>query len=104
LLINAITHGEPNTPIDVSIRSDKSRFELSVANSGPPIPKEIVKKLFEPFSRGERESSSKKSLGLGLYIAAEIAKAHDGKITVSSSEGEGTRFIFTMPNKSSKKR
>ncbi|RUL61537.1 GAF domain-containing sensor histidine kinase [Dyella dinghuensis] len=104
LLINAITHGNPDTPVDVSIRSDKHHFELSVANSGPAIPKDIAKKLFEPFSRGERESSSKKSLGLGLYIAAEIAKAHDGKITVSSNQSEGTRFVFTMPNKASKKR
>jgi signal transduction histidine kinase len=104
LLINAITHGEPNTPINVSVRSDKNHFEFSVANSGPPIPKEIVKKLFEPFSRGERESSSKKSLGLGLYIAAEIAKAHDGKITVSSTEGEGTCFAFTMPNRPARQR
>jgi signal transduction histidine kinase len=104
LLVNAITHGSPDTPVDVFVRSDKNYFQLIVANSGPPIPEEIVKKLFEPFSRGERESSSKKSLGLGLYIAAEIAKAHDGKITVSSNEGEGTRFVFTMPNKSAKKR
>jgi signal transduction histidine kinase len=104
LLVNAITHGSPNTPVDVSVRSDKSYFQLSVANSGPPIPEEIVKKLFEPFSRGERESSNKKSLGLGLYIAAEIAKAHEGKITVSSNENEGTRFVFTMPNKSARNR
>jgi signal transduction histidine kinase len=103
LLTNAITHGERDTPIDVSIHSDKDTFQLSVTNSGPPIPQDVAKKLFEPFSRGERESSNKKSLGLGLYIAAEIAKAHNGKITVSSTKEQGTRFVFSMPSKPSGK-
>jgi signal transduction histidine kinase len=99
LLVNAVTHGEGDTPVDVSIHSDKNRFELSVINSGPLIPQDIAKKLFEPFSRGERESSNMKSLGLGLYIAAEIAKAHNGKIIVSSTKEHGTRFVFSMPSK-----
>lgn len=99
LLTNAITHGEAQTPIDITARSDRDIFELNVTNSGPPIPEPIIKKLFEPFSRDERESSSKKSLGLGLYIAAEIAKAHRGTLKVSSTAEDGTRFTFRMPRR-----
>jgi signal transduction histidine kinase len=103
LLVNAITHGEPDAPVSASIHSDRNSFQLSVTNSGPPIPHDVAKKLFEPFSRGERDSSNRKSLGLGLYIAAEIAKAHNGKIMVSSTKEQGTRFVFSMPSKPSRK-
>ena len=52
-------------------------------------------KLFEPFFR-EKERASKQGLGLGLYIASQIAKAHEGTLTVTSN-AEETRFVFTMP-------
>ena len=51
--------------------------------------------LFQPFFRGAVRPS-RNGLGLGLYIASEIAKAHDGKIDVTSTDEE-TRFTFTMP-------
>ncbi|MCK1675155.1 sensor histidine kinase [Bradyrhizobium sp. 150] len=53
------------------------------------------KRLFQPFYRGEAHGRSQ-GLGLGLYIAAEIAKAHGGTIEVDSSKTE-TRFMFRMP-------
>jgi signal transduction histidine kinase len=70
-------------------------FELSVANAGHPIPQEAMARLFLPFSRG-RVQSSQQGLGLGLYISAEIAKAHGGTLDAVSSEAE-TRFTFRMP-------
>jgi signal transduction histidine kinase len=51
--------------------------------------------LFEPFFRGDVRPSGE-GLGLGLYIASEIAKAHGGTLDVTSSGGE-TRFTFRMP-------
>ena len=60
------------------------------------IPEEIVHRLFEPFSRGA-EREGQEGLGLGLYIATEIAKAHRGELSVASAGGE-TRFTFRMPN------
>jgi sigma-B regulation protein RsbU (phosphoserine phosphatase) len=54
-----------------------------------------MERLFSPFSRGEVHSS-KQSLGLGLYIANEIAKAHGGDIDVTSTD-ELTCFTFRMP-------
>ena|ERR1700730_3797820 len=70
-------------------------FELSVSNQGYPIPAETIKDLFKPFVRATARPSQP-SLGLGLYIASEIARAHGGTLTVESLYDE-TRFTFRMP-------
>ena len=93
LLGNALTHGGPTSRL--SFTRDGS-FELWVANAGEPIPEAAMKNLFEQFFRGEARAS-RQGLGLGLYIASQIAKAHDGALTVTSSPTE-TRFTFTMPS------
>lgn len=95
LLANALAHGEPDRPVWVRAACTADVFELSVSNQGPPIPPETVKRLFRPFARGA-DGPGREGLGLGLYIAAEVAKAHEGTLDVSSGEGE-TRFTFRMP-------
>lgn len=94
LLGNALTHGEPGKPVLVTAKTD-GRFELAVRNSGQAISPEAMARLFLPFARGEVRPS-KQGLGLGLYIASEIAKAHGGVIDVTSNEEE-TCFTFRMP-------
>lgn len=96
LLGNALTHGTSNQPIVVHAETREGSFELWVANAGEPIPEAAMEKMFEPFFRGEARAS-RQGLGLGLYIASQIAKAHDGALTVTSSPKE-TRFTFTMPS------
>jgi len=93
LLANALTHGASDKPIRVSATAGEGKFRLSVSNSGPPISPAIMKNLFLPFRRGE---GNKQGLGLGLFIASEIARAHGGALTVVSS-GQETRFTFQMP-------
>jgi PAS domain S-box-containing protein len=95
LLANAVTHGAPDEPIVVSAKLSGLDFELSVSNGGVPIPAEVIRRLFQPFYRGE-DNPSKQGLGLGLYIAHEIAKAHGGSLLVTSDATQ-TRFVFTMP-------
>ena len=95
LLGNAISHGAPDQPVRVDATAKDGAFELSVANGGAPIPEDARRRLFQPFYRGAAHGPSQ-GLGLGLYIAAEIAKAHGGTIEVNSSEAE-TRFTFRMP-------
>lgn len=96
LLGNAITHGGPGLPIELEAHTKPGAFVLSVANGGVPIPPAARAQLFQPFFRGAVRHSQH-GLGLGLFIVAEIAKAHGGSMEVSSSEEE-TRFTFTMPN------
>ena len=73
LLANAIKHGDPAQPVRVSARRDEAVFELSVANGGAAIPADVRPYLFQPFSRGGSRGH-RKGLGLGLYIASDIAR------------------------------
>ncbi|MEH6953022.1 PAS domain-containing sensor histidine kinase (plasmid) [Nitrobacter sp. NHB1] len=95
LVGNALSHGASNKPVRVSAKTENGQFTLSVANAGEPIPEAALDKLFEPFFRGEVRAS-RQGLGLGLHIAAQIAKAHEGTLTVKSTSQE-TRFSFVMP-------
>ena len=95
LLGNALTHGAASKPVFVRAETTNETFELWVANSGEPIPAAAMEKLFEPFFRGNAQAS-RQGLGLGLYIASQIAKAHAGELTASSTADE-TRFTFKMP-------
>lgn len=95
LLGNALTHGAADKPVRISATTDNGLFELWVANAGDPIPEAAMDQLFQPFFRGQVRASLQ-GLGLGLYIASEIAKAHEGTLTVKSSADE-TRFTFLMP-------
>jgi signal transduction histidine kinase len=95
LLGNAVTHGAAERPIRVRATTQDGKLELSVANAGEPIPSEAMERLFQPFYR-LAEQGSQQGLGLGLYIASEIARAHGGRIDVTSSPAE-TRFTFRMP-------
>lgn len=95
LLGNAITHGSEERPIVVEATVDDGDFLLAVANGGEPIPQAAMDRLFQPFYRGEVRPSMQ-GLGLGLYIASQIAQAHGGRIDVTSNETE-TKFTFQMP-------
>jgi len=99
LLSNAISHGAPTQPIRFEAVTREDRFVLTVVNAGDPIPADVRDRLFQPFFRGHARPSQQ-GLGLGLFIASEIAKAHEGDLDVSSTINE-TRFTFTMPRASS---
>lgn len=95
LLANAITHGRRDRPIALDASTQGALFVLSVTNAGEPIPGEVLERLFQPFFRGANRPSQN-GLGLGLFIASEVAKAHEGKLDVRS-DSEETVFTFTMP-------
>ena len=96
LLSNALSHGFKDTPVVVSATSENGNFNLCVTNSGEPIPASAMERLFRPFSRGEVKPGQQ-GLGLGLYIASEIANAHKGSLKVDSLEGQ-TTFTLVFPN------
>jgi signal transduction histidine kinase len=95
LLGNALAYGAPKLPIEVRAVTDGQSFELSVANGGDPIPSAALEKLFQPFTRGAVRPNQQ-GLGLGLFIASEVARSHSGTLGVTSSPEE-TRFTFRMP-------
>ena len=95
LLGNALTYGAAAMPIKVQATTDANILELSVSNAGDPIPAATLERLFQPFQRGAVRPHQQ-GLGLGLFIASEIAKAHGGALEAKSSP-EQTRFTFQMP-------
>lgn len=96
LVSNAVTHGDATSDVRVEAGMEDRVFELSVWNGGSPIAQADLPRLFQPFSRSQAPGASH-GLGLGLYIAAEIARAHGGTLQVESTETSGTRFFFRMP-------
>lgn len=96
LLGNAVTHGSTSAPIVVRAYSEEDEIVLSVINQGRPIPAQLMPLLFEPFTRSEAGQRGE-GLGLGLYIASQIARAHNGDVSVTSSVEEGTCFVARFP-------
>lgn len=92
LLGNAVTHGAHSSPVDVYAFMEKDQVVLSVTNQGAPIPGSLLPLLFHPFTRSEAGQRGE-GLGLGLYIASQIVTAHNGTLTVTSTEATGTRFV-----------
>jgi len=95
LLGNALSHGAADQPVLVHAATREGVFELSVSNAGEEIPPAAIERLFQPFARGAVRPDQA-GLGLGLYIASEIAKAHGGALSAASSPMQ-TRFTFLMP-------
>ena len=96
LIGNALTHGAHDQPVRITAYTDTEQFVLEVWNDGEPIPPESVSKIFEPFWRNST-SASRQGLGLGLHICSQIIRAHNGKLSVSSSAADGTRFTARLP-------
>ena len=92
LLINAIVHGDAAQPIKVMANIEEETLTLSVFNGGTPISADVIDKLFHPFWRNEKNKKTG-GLGLGLFIASQIAEAHKGSLMVHSDENE-TVFSF----------
>jgi signal transduction histidine kinase len=96
LLGNALTHGQLDSPIKISARVDDNDLVLEVWNAGEPIPTESLSKIFEPFWR-HSVAHSRNGLGLGLHICSQIVRAHQGRISVTSTRESGTQFTVRLP-------
>jgi signal transduction histidine kinase len=96
LLDNAIKYGRPGDRVEVALRLEAECARVSVADSGPGIAVEDLPHLFERFARGPGQTQSA-GFGLGLPLAREIARAHDGALEVESEPGRGSRFSVVLP-------
>jgi PAS domain S-box-containing protein len=100
LVGNAFQHAPPDAMIRVRSVIDGDRASIDVFNEGPAIRAEDLPRLFDPFARGKNAVTKQgRSIGLGLFIANQIAVAHGGAISVKSVAGEGTTFSVNLPTK-----
>ncbi|MBA1275417.1 PAS domain-containing sensor histidine kinase [Stutzerimonas azotifigens] len=97
LVGNSVAYGDLQRPITVTSQLENDTAFVSVHNYGPAIPASLLSGLFEPMTRGGEAESGVRSVGLGLFIVREIAKAHGGDVTVSSDEERGTLFTVSFP-------
>lgn len=97
LTANSVAYGDVQQPITISSRLEKGEAVVSVHNLGSVIPNVLMDRLFEPMTRGVGADSDVRSVGLGLFIVREIAKAHCGKVMVSSDTESGTTFAVHFP-------
>lgn len=73
-------------------KEDKHYIVVTIKDSGPGIPEDIKKKIFEPFY-----TTKIHGLGLGLTLTKNVVESHGGEIEVESAEGRGTTFIISLP-------
>lgn len=100
LVGNAGQHGAADTPVSVTLRGTADEVVVAVHNMGPVIPAGQMHLIFSPLkriARGATRPHDSGSMGLGLYIASEIVRAHGGRIDVASSEAAGTTFTVHLP-------
>lgn len=95
LLTNALKYTPPGGVVCVSAANVNDGVRFDVTDSGPGIPSQFQDRIFERFFRVPGQSSAS-GAGLGLAIAREIVLAHGGRISVESTEGQGSRFSFTL--------
>lgn len=92
---NAMKYGDGN-PITISIEENQQNVILKVRDQGIGIPEDKIEKIFDIYERAV-PSSNISGLGLGLFIANEVIKAHGGKIQVESKLGQGSVFYMILP-------
>lgn len=97
---NAAQYGAPGKPIVIDLVGEEQRVLLKVRNQGAVIPKDVLPTLFTSLVQLPEEEGNERarsSLGLGLFIARQIAEAHGGAIEVVSNEESGTVFTVEVP-------
>lgn len=96
LLDNALKYSKPGGQVQVGAWADDGRIRVSVRDHGEGIPPEDIPRIFERLYRGDK-SRSHRGLGLGLALVKAVLTAHGGDITVTSTVGQGSEFVFSLP-------
>lgn len=94
LLVNAVRHGRAPVAVSIDGTSDDA-VTLTVSDSGPGIPEDLLPILFDRFVRGDRARQETEGSGLGLSIARENALVHGGALTAHNDGG--AVFVLTLP-------
>lgn len=101
LVANALNHGDAEGEVRVNLKGNETDVVLDVQNFGPVVSESARQGMFQPPNSDSKvhrsDSAGSSGLGLGLYIAHQIAIAHQGTLDVVSTEVAGTTFTACLP-------
>lgn len=98
LITNAVKYGKDNGHVNVRVYTEKDSACVSVRDDGIGISADDLERIWNRFYQADRSRSDEmRGVGLGLSLAQQIARLHGGAITASSTPGEGSEFVFSMP-------
>ena len=98
ILDNAVKYNNDSIHISLETKLENDNYYITISDNGKGIKERDQKRIFEKFYRvNTGDVHDVKGLGLGLFYASQIVKAHQGKITINSREGLGTSFIIALP-------
>jgi signal transduction histidine kinase len=92
-------YNKPGGNISLKAVELTDHYEVSVSDDGIGMAPEVVVHLFEKFYRAKPTEDSISGTGLGLSICKTIIESHNGKISVQSKQGSGSKFTFQLPKK-----
>jgi signal transduction histidine kinase len=98
LLENALALSPEAEPVEVSIRLNDQDVDIAVEDRGPGVPEDKAATIFEAFTQTDSSTTrTHEGLGIGLYLAQRIVRAHGGRIDVAPRRGGGSTFVLTFP-------
>jgi signal transduction histidine kinase len=97
LLENAVRHGGDGVRITLRTWRSDGELHLEVRDNGPGIAAADIDRIFDPFYRSRDRPRDREGAGLGLSIAADLARRNGGRLTVASSPGAGASFRLDIP-------
>ena len=97
LLDNARNHTPASGKIELELTVHRKNVQICVSDTGPGVPDNEKRRIFERFYRSEKSRSHRGHFGLGLSIAAEIVKKHNGRIWVQDATIGGAEFVVELP-------
>ena len=103
LVTNAIKYSPGKTKVFINIKMLEGSVNVAVKDIGIGIASTHLSKIFERYYRVEDHAIRFQGLGVGLYISSEIVQRHNGKMGVSSKEGKGSTFSFSIPLQTAKR-
>jgi signal transduction histidine kinase len=97
LLSNAVKFTPPGGHVTVAATRVNGEVQVAVADTGPGIAAEDHERIFEQFQQTDVGAGQREGTGLGLTLSRRLVELHGGRIWVDSEPGQGSRFVFTLP-------